>query len=143
MRDFATDWHSMLVTNWVFGIYEQFAKKPSVIVWQGDQKWPTLNLCVKQRIQYAPPHLSLRCWNLLIKFAQFLGLWLYEQTFSKRCYWYYLLKSNSRKIWNSMKIVTIAPHHWYVQPSLASYITFGVGYCFIHAVGNARSLILG
>jgi hypothetical protein len=31
----------------------------------------------------------------------------------------------------------------YVQPQLATYITFGVGYCFIRTKGNARSLILG
>ena len=42
-----------------------------------------------------------------------------------------------------MKMVAVAPHRWYVQPLLAFHISFGVGYCFIHTVGNARSLILG
>ena len=42
-----------------------------------------------------------------------------------------------------MKMMAVAPHHWFVQSLVASYITFGVGYCFIHTVGNARSLILG
>ena len=39
----------------------------------------------------------------------------------------------------SMKMIAIAPHRWYVQPLLATYITFGVGYCFIHAKGNAKA----
>ena len=29
-----------------------------------------------------------------------------------------------------VKMITIAPHYWYVLPSLAFYISFGVGYCF-------------
>ena len=40
-------------------------------------------------------------------------------------------------------MIAIAPHRWYVQPQLATYITYGVGYCFIRTIGNARSLILG
>ena len=32
------------------------------------------------------------------------GLCIYE-----RCYWYYLQKSNSRKIWNGTKVIAIAP----------------------------------
>ena len=33
-----------------------------------------------------------------------------------------------------MKVIAVAPHHRFVQPMLASYISFGVGcYCFIHA----------
>ncbi len=28
-------------------------------------------------------------------------------------------------------MIAVAPHHWFVQPDLAPYITFGVGYCFI------------
>ena len=28
-------------------------------------------------------------------------------------------------------MMAVAPHHWFVQPLLALYITFGVGYCFI------------
>jgi hypothetical protein len=58
-----------------------------------------------------------------------------------------LLKLSSKvKLRNfdiEMKIVAVAPHRWFVQPVVALYITFGVGYCFIHTVGNARSLILG
>ena len=42
-----------------------------------------------------------------------------------------------------MKMIAVAPHRWYVQPSLATYITYGVGYCFIRSKGNARSLTLG
>jgi hypothetical protein len=30
-----------------------------------------------------------------------------------------------------MKMIAVAPHRWFVQPLLASYISFGVGYCFI------------
>ena len=31
-------------------------------------------------------------------------------------------------------MIAVAPHHRFVQPMLASYISFGVGcYCFIHA----------
>ena len=36
-------------------------------------------------------------------------------------------------------MIAIAPHRWYVQPLLALYITFGVGYCFIHSKGNAKA----
>ena len=54
-----------------------------------------------------------------------------------------LLKLSSKvKLRNfdiGMKIVAIAPHRWFVQPVVALYITFGVGYCFIHGIGNARA----
>jgi hypothetical protein len=40
-----------------------------------------------------------------------------------------------------MKMIAIAPHHWYVQPLLASYIFFGVGYCFIHAKAMREALL--
>ena len=34
----------------------------------------------------------------------------------------------------AVKMIAVAPHHRFVQPILASYISFGVGcYCFIHA----------
>ena len=33
-------------------------------------------------------------------------------------------------------MIAIAPHPWFVQPLLASYITFGVGYCFIYSKGE-------
>ena len=36
-------------------------------------------------------------------------------------------------------MMTVAPHHWYVQPLLATYISIGVGYCFIHSKGNAKT----
>ena len=39
----------------------------------------------------------------------------------------------------SMKMMAVAPHHWYVQPLLAFDISIGVGYCFIHAKGNAKT----
>ena len=39
-------------------------------------------------------------------------------------------------------MMAVAPYHWYVQPLLAFDISIGVGYCFIHTVSNARSLIL-
>ena len=29
-----------------------------------------------------------------------------------RCYWRYLLKSNSRKVWIGTKMIAMAPHHW-------------------------------
>ena len=38
-----------------------------------------------------------------------------------------------------MKMIAIAPHPWYVRPQLATYITFGVGYCFIHSKGSAKT----
>ena len=44
---------------------------------------------------------------------------------------------------NAVKMIAMAPHPWYVQSLLAPYITYGVGYCFIHSKGNARSLTLG
>ena len=44
---------------------------------------------------------------------------------------------------NGTKMIAVAPHLWFVQPLLASYITFGVGYCLICSIGNARSQILG
>ena len=33
----------------------------------------------------------------------------------------------------------MAPHHWFVHPILGLYISFGVGCCFIHAKGNAKT----
>jgi hypothetical protein len=54
-----------------------------------------------------------------------------------------LLKLSStlklRNFENGMKMMAVAPHHWYVQPILAFNISFGVGYCFIHAKGNAKT----
>ena len=38
-----------------------------------------------------------------------------------------------------MKMIAVAPHHRFVLPLLASYISFGVGYCFIHSKGNAKT----
>ena len=37
--------------------------------------------------------------------------------------------------------MAVAPHHWYVQPLLAFDISFGVGYCFIHSSGNAKTRV--
>ena len=54
-----------------------------------------------------------------------------------------LLKLSSKvKLRNfdySMKMIAVAPHLWFVQPLLAFCITYGVGYCFIHAIGNAKT----
>ena len=36
-------------------------------------------------------------------------------------------------------MIAVASHRWCVQPLLALYITFGVGYCFIHAKGSAKA----
>ena len=41
----------------------------------------------------------------------------------------------------AVKMIAVAPHRWFVRSVVALYITFGVGYCFIHSKGNARSLI--
>ncbi len=40
-----------------------------------------------------------------------------------------------------MKMMAVAPHRWFVQSLVASYITFGVGYCFIHSKGNAKTRV--
>ena len=65
-----------------------------------------------------------------------------EQTYYKEV----LLKlSSTLKLRNfdiGMKMIAIALHHWYVQPLLAFHITFGVGYCFIHSKGNAKTRVL-
>ena len=37
--------------------------------------------------------------------------------------------------------MAVAPHHWYVQPILAFNISIGVGYCFIHSKGNAKTRV--
>ena len=55
-----------------------------------------------------------------------------------------LLKLSSKvKLRNfgiGMKMIAVAPHHRFVQPMLAFYISFGVGcYCFIHVKGNAKT----
>ena len=54
-----------------------------------------------------------------------------------------LLKLSSmfklRNFDNGMKMIAMASHLWYVQPLLAPYITFGVGYCFIHSKGSAKT----
>ena len=38
-------------------------------------------------------------------------------------------------------MMAVAPHHWYVQPILAFNISIGVGYCFIHSKGNAKTRV--
>ena len=40
-----------------------------------------------------------------------------------------------------MKMIAVAPHHWFVQPLVALYITFGVGYCFIHAKAMREAIL--
>ena len=40
-----------------------------------------------------------------------------------------------------MKMIAVASHHWFVQPSVALYITFGVGYCFIHAKAMREAIL--
>ena len=41
-----------------------------------------------------------------------------------------------------MKVIAVAPHHRFVQPMLASYISFGVGcYCFIHAKAMREAVL--
>ena len=56
-----------------------------------------------------------------------------------------LLKLSStlklRNFENGMKMMAVAPHHWYVQPILAFHISIGVGYCFIHSKGNAKTRV--
>ena len=56
-----------------------------------------------------------------------------------------LLKLSStlklRNFENGMKMMAVAPHHWYVQPILAFNISIGVGYCFIHSKGNAKTRV--
>jgi len=49
---------------------------------------------------------------------------------------------------HSVKILTVTPHHLIyiclIQiVKLFDIVKIGVGYCFIHGIGNARSLILG
>ena len=46
-----------------------------------------------------------------------------------------------RNFENGMKMMAVAPHHWYVQPILAFNISIGVGYCFIHSKGNAKTRV--
>ena len=84
-------------------------------------------------------HLSIVASGYLKTFTTFadafsVGQWVdrkEEYFFSKRCYWNYLHWWNSRKISLAVKMIAMAPHHWSVQPVVASYISFGVGYCFI------------
>ena len=41
-----------------------------------------------------------------------------------------------------MKMIAVAPHHRFVQPILALYISFGVGcYCFIHAKAMREAIL--
>ena len=43
-----------------------------------------------------------------------------------------------------MKMIAVAPHHWFVQPLLASYISFGVGcYCFIRTKAMREAKEMG
>ena len=38
----------------------------------------------------------------------------------------------------AVKMVAMAPHHWFVQPVVGLYISFGVGYCFIQQQGQCE-----
>jgi hypothetical protein len=43
-----------------------------------------------------------------------------------------------------MKVIAVAPHHRFVQPLLASYISFGVGcYCFIRTKAMREAKEMG
>ena len=55
-----------------------------------------------------------------------------------------LLKLSSKvKLRNfdySMKMIAVAPHHLiYTYLNRSEYYQNGVGYCFIHAIGNAKT----
>ena len=57
-----------------------------------------------------------------------------------------LLKLSStfklRNFDTDMRMIAVAPHHRFVQPILASYISFGVGcYCFIHAKAMREAVL--
>ena len=62
-----------------------------------------------------------------------------ELFFSKKVLLKLYSKVKLRNFDVGMKIVAVALHRWFVQPVVALYITFGVGYCFIHAKGNAKT----
>ena len=47
-----------------------------------------------------------------------------------------IFRTQTSQLWNDTKMIAVAPHRWYVQPQLATYITFGVGYCFIYSKGE-------
>ena len=77
--------------------------------------------------------------HLFVKFVAIpIQQWQGRTFWTQRCYWNYLSFSNLANL-NAVKIIAMAPHHWFVQPILGSYISSGVGYCFIHSKGNARA----
>ena len=39
---------------------------------------------------------------------------------------------------SAVKMVAIASHLWFVQPVVGSYISIGVGYCFIQQQGQCE-----
>ena len=53
-----------------------------------------------------------------------------------------LLKSSSlmkfSQNFSAVKMVAIASHLWFVQPVVGSYISIGVGYCFIQQQGQCE-----
>ena len=90
----------------------------------------------------------LMIWNLSLSLHQFqwtnaLGSW--KDIFNERCYWNYLLLTNSRKIWNGVKMVAIAPISFVIYLPFIRFLYFKLvwGYCFIHSKGNARSQSVG
>lgn len=93
--------------------------------------WNTWN-CIYQRFifSYSKPFANFAT------ISEVLMLW--KDIFNERCYWDYLLFSNSRKIWKGMKMIAVAPHHliytYLISIRLLDIVKIGVGcYCFIHA----------
>ena len=82
--------------------------------------------------------------HLFIKFASILrhsgGK---EGLYRRGVYCDYLYRLNSRKIPFRVKMITIAPHHWYVAAIIGYLHILWCGLLIIHSKGNARSLILG
>ena len=91
-------------------------------------------------IRFFPPSLCYSLKNLylcLLNSVATAVVW--GRTLPKKV----LLKLSStfklRNFDNGTKMIAIAPHPWYVRPQLATYITFGVGYCFIRSKGSAKT----
>ena len=75
---------------------------------------------------------NIRHSHLFVKFVAIpIQQWQGRTFWTQRCYWNHPHWWNSRKISLAVKMIAMAPHHWSVQPVVASYISFGVGYCFI------------
>ena len=81
--------------------------------------------------------------HLFIKFASILrhSGGLDGRTFKQKGVIEIIFDTQTSQLWKWNEDDGSSTTSWFVQPLLASYISNGVGYCFIHSIGSAKTRV--